>query len=155
MANRPRLLYFDTSVYGGCFDAEFAADSRRVIEYVEAGLVTALIRTLVLDELSGAPAPVIELVTRLPRRRVEVVELTLAARELADEYMRTARLAARMHNDALHVAVATIARADALVSWNFHDLVRLDRMSEFNSVNLTNRYAPLSIVSPQEVRFDE
>ncbi len=34
-------------------------------------------------------------------------------------------------------------------SWNFHGLIRLDRISEFNNVNSTNRYAPIPIISPR------
>jgi hypothetical protein len=39
-------------------------------------------------------------------------------------------------NDAAHVAAATIARADAIVSWNFRHIVRLDKMKAYNQINL-------------------
>ena len=53
------------------------------------------------------------------------------------------------------VADATVARADAIVSWNFRHIVRVDKMRAYNQVNLQTGFGLLSIVSPQEVRFDE
>jgi hypothetical protein len=38
--------------------------------------------------------------------------------------------------DALHVALALVARADALVSWNFKHLVQLRRIRGFHAVNV-------------------
>ena len=58
-------------------------------------------------------------------------------------------------NDATHVAAATVARADAIVSWNFKHIVRLDKMKAYNQINLLNGYGILTIISPKEVSFDE
>jgi hypothetical protein len=38
--------------------------------------------------------------------------------------------------DALHIALATAARVDVLVSWNFTHIVNLRRIHAFNAVNL-------------------
>ena len=59
------------------------------------------------------------------------------------------------HGSAAHVAAATVARADAIVSWNFKHIVRIDKMRSYNQVNLQTGFGLLSIVSPQEVRLDE
>jgi hypothetical protein len=58
-------------------------------------------------------------------------------------------------DDATHVAAAIVARADAIVSWNFKHIVRIDKMRAYNQVNLQIGFGLLSIVSPQEVHFDE
>jgi hypothetical protein len=58
-------------------------------------------------------------------------------------------------NDAIRVAAATIARADAIVSWNFKHIVRLDKMKQFSQVNLLNGYSILTIVSPKEVTLND
>ena len=44
-------LYLDTSVIGGCFDAEFAEDSRRVIDAVMAGQARLLFSEIIEAEL--------------------------------------------------------------------------------------------------------
>ena len=41
------------------------------------------------------------------------------------------------------------------MSWNFKHIVRVDKMRAFNTVNLSEGYGLLSIVSPNEVRFDD
>lgn len=61
----------------------------------------------------------------------------------------------KSRNDATHVAYATVARADAIVSWNFKDIVRLDRMKGYNRVNFEKGYGILEIVSPKEVVTDD
>ena len=57
--------------------------------------------------------------------------------------------------DALHIAVATIAKVDVLVGWNFKHIVNLDRIHGFNAVNLRLGYAMLEIRSPLEVWKDD
>ena len=44
-------LYLDTSVIGGCFDTEFAEDSRRVIDAVMAGQARLLFSEIIEAEL--------------------------------------------------------------------------------------------------------
>ena len=53
-----------------------------------------------------------------------------------------------------HVAIATLARADAIVSWNFRHLVRLDRIRQFNAVNLRLGYPLVEIRSPREIVYE-
>jgi hypothetical protein len=53
--------------------------------------------------------------------------------------------------DAEHIAIATINRVDALVSWNFRHIVNLQRIRGYNSVNLKYGYPLLEIRSPLEV----
>ena len=51
----------------------------------------------------------------------------------------------------LHIALATVAEVDVLVSWNFKHIVRLDKIRIFNAVNLELGYKSLQIYSPREV----
>jgi hypothetical protein len=53
--------------------------------------------------------------------------------------------------DARHIALATVARADVLVSWNFRHVVNFEKIRRFNAVNLEMGYALITIHSPQEV----
>jgi hypothetical protein len=54
-------------------------------------------------------------------------------------------------DDALHVAQATLARADVIVSWNFKHLVNPTRIRMFNGVNLGQGYGLVVIMTPSEV----
>jgi hypothetical protein len=86
---------------------------------------------------------------------VERIEITEEVLELRDAYIKAKILSPRWANDAAHVAAATVARADAIVSWNFRHIVRLDKMKAYNQVNLQQGYGILTIISPKEVLVDE
>jgi hypothetical protein len=58
--------------------------------------------------------------------------LTPAADELARSYLAEGILKANMLADAQHIAMATIANVDALVSWNFRHVVNLTRIRAFH-----------------------
>jgi hypothetical protein len=70
-------------------------------------------------------------------------------------YINEGVVTSKSINDATHVAAATIARADAIISWNFKHIVRLDKMKGYNQINLLNGYGILTIISPLEVTIDE
>jgi hypothetical protein len=53
--------------------------------------------------------------------------------------------------DALHVAIATLAGCERLVSWNFKHLVHADKAPRYAAVNTLRGYPPISIYFPREV----
>ena len=151
----PLRIYTDTSVIGGCFDRAFAEDSNRFFQAAVRGEVVLLLSEIVLRELEDAPPSVRAVLTSLPRTAVERVEITEEVLMLRDAYIKAKILTPRSANDAAHVAAATIARADAIVSWNFRHIVRLDKMKAYNQINLLHGYGILTIISPKEVSVDE
>ena len=56
---------------------------------------------------------------------------------------------------ALHVALASVAGPDAVVSWNFKHLVQLCRTRGLHAVNVLRGYPLIEIRSPLEVIDDE
>ena len=72
-------------------------------------------------------------------RRVLGAELLLvsaASMDLLNKYLERKILGPKFQNDMLHIALATIANVDVLVSWNFRHIVRLDKIRLFNSVTI-------------------
>ena len=55
------------------------------------------------------------------------------------------------YDDCVHIALATINRADVLISWNFKHIVNLKRIHGYNAVNLKLGYPILEIRSPKEI----
>ena len=147
---KPRL-YIDTSVIGGCFEAVFAVDSLRVIQYAEKGKVHLLVTDTVIDELENAPTPVKELFRAIPRASLTILPLTREIFTLRNAYLDAKILTPASRNDALHVASATFSGADAILSWNFKHIVQLGRMRAYNEVNSKMGYGFLSIITPREV----
>jgi len=151
---RPLRVYVDTSVFGACFDAEFAEESRRFFDLVRMGQLVVLVSPVVVDELADAPAEVRGLFESLAGETLMPVDLAPEVIELRNAYIEAGIVPLKYADDATHVAAATVARADAIVSWNFKHIVRLDKMRAYNQVNLQLGFGLLSIVTPQEVRFD-
>ena len=94
-------------------------------------------------------------VARVPEVHIEPVSLSLEAEELAAAYIEEGAIGPRMRADALHIAVATVARVDVLVSWNFKHIVNLRRIHAYNGINLKRGYPLLEIRTPREVPGDD
>jgi hypothetical protein len=148
-------IYTDTSVLGGCDDDEFRDPSSRLVEAFRRGDLTPVLSELTLRELEDAPDSVRSVLASVPSSRVEVLRVTPEAEDLATAYIADGAIGPRMHADALHIALATVARVDVLVSWNFRHIVNLKRIHAYNAVNLKNSYPLLEIRTPREVLGDE
>ncbi len=144
-------VYLDTSVLGGCFDPEFADWSNGLIQDLRDGLFKPLLSQITATEIENAPDQVQKLYAELLALDPEIIEATESTLELANAYQARNILTPNFHNDGLHIALATIAEADVLVSWNFKHIVRFDKIRLFNAVNLEYGYKPLQIYSPREV----
>lgn len=147
---RPRI-YTDTSVIGGCFDSEFEVPSRRLFRQFHQGEALLVISDLTLLELQGAPVKVRTLVKNIPEQYVEEVLFNSEAAELAERYVSSGIIGVSSYTDARHIATATVHHVTALVSWNFKHIVNLERIHEYNSVNVRLGYSMLEIRTPQEV----
>ena len=144
-------IYIDTSVIGGCEDEEFSKWSVRIFDEFRQGLKMAVISELTRRELERAPESVKKILLSLPDHNVENVFLTEESENLAKNYINDGVVTAKHIVDAQHIAIATVERVDVLVSWNFQQIVNLDRIRAFNSVNLKLGYLMLEIRSPREI----
>ena len=151
---KPRI-YTDTSVLGGCEDEEFREPSRRLLEAFQRGELTLVLSELTIRELETAPEGVRMVLGRVPAQHTETLALSREAEEVAAAYIADGAIGARMRADALHIALATVARVDVLVSWNFKHIVNLKRIHAYNAVNLKRGYPLLEIRTPREVPGDE
>jgi hypothetical protein len=144
-------VYVDTSVIGGCFDPEFAAWSNGLITDFRLGLFKAVLSEITAAEIEDAPEPTQEIYAELLTIGSDFVAIDEAVIELADAYQERDILTPKFYTDGLHVALATVAEVDILVSWNFKHIVRFDKIRLFNAINLERGYKPLQIYSPREV----
>jgi hypothetical protein len=148
-------IYTDTSVLGGCEDEEFAEHSVRLMEGFVPGQRILVVSSLTIQELAAAPAEVRGRVASVPEAHIEMLQLDGEAKELAEAYVDAGVLPSAMRADAQHIAIATVARVDVLVSWNLKHVVNLQRIHGYNSVNLRQGYPLLEIRTPREVLSDE
>jgi predicted nucleic acid-binding protein len=148
-------IYTDTSVLGGCEDEEFAEHSTQLMEGFVRGARVLVLSSLTIQELAAAPAEVRRRLASVPEAHIETLQLDTEAKELAEAYMAAGVLTGTMRADAQHIAIATVARVDVLVSWNFKRIVHLQRIRGYNSVNLRQGYPMIEIRTPREVLSDE
>jgi hypothetical protein len=146
-----RRIYTDTSVIGGCLDAEFQQPSLGLLDLFKAGEAVIVLSDLTLLELEGAPVAVRQVLSEVAEANREYVELTEEAAELANQYIKERVLDHSKRVDAQHIAIATSARVDVLVSWNFRHIVNLDRIRGYNSVNMRRGHPLIEIRTPREV----
>lgn len=144
-------IYIDTSVIGGCFDHEFAEWSNGLLQDFRNGTFQPLLSEVIAAEIEQAPETVQLIYAELVSLNAEILTIEGGALELADEYQERNILTPNFFDDGLHIALATAAEADLLVSWNFKHIVRFDKIRLFNAVNLEFGYKPLEIFSPREV----
>ena len=147
----PFRIYIDTSVLGGCFDPEFAAWSNGLMRDFRAGRLVPVLSDVTAAEVASAPAPVRGLHQEMLNLAGTVLPVTSAVLALVTRYETKKILSAKFRPDMQHIALATIAGVDALVSWNFKHIVRLEKIRLFNAVNVESGYPVLSIRSPREV----
>jgi predicted nucleic acid-binding protein len=148
-------VYVDTSVFGGTQDEEFFVESNNFFDHVRLGEYKVLLSDETQRELANSPDVVQDVWQNLPPGSVELISIDDEARFLANEYITAKVLGEASIGDALHVAVATVAGADLILSWNFKHIVNFSRIRGFNGVNVRMGYRAMTILSPKEVGDEE
>ena len=150
-------LYLDTSVFGAMFDTEppdRKEKTRMFFRGAEKRQDILYISDVVLDEIARAPeylrASLEEVISQV---RPLVLPEPLEALTLAEAYVVARVVPLKFRDDARHVAIASVARIDALISWNFKHLVNLRRKRLVHSVNVRLGYPLIEVVSPEEVLY--
>jgi hypothetical protein len=143
--------YFDTSVFGGVFDEEFKEETNLLFQRVQTGKIICVYSDLTESELLNAPEKVRIFFKRLPKENAERVIITDEIINLATKYIEDKVVGPTSFDDCLHIAAATINKADILISWNFKHIVNVYRIRGYNSINLRLNYFSLEIRSPKEI----
>jgi hypothetical protein len=148
---RTLRVYADTSVFGGCFDDEFRAESVGFFEEVRAGRFLLLVSDVTLDELSLAPDSVRRILADLPPAQMEIIDSSVESNDLKQAYLDAGVVGPASRNDAAHIALATIFGADLVVSWNFKHIVHFEKIAGYEGVNSLRGYRSPKIYSPRGV----
>lgn len=143
-------IYADTSVFGGVYDEEFQQPSQTFFAQVKSGQFVLVTSAVVQSELAAAPPTVRQFFEEL-LGRAEVTDITVNALELRDAYLQAKIVTPKYADDALHVALATVAGCALIVSWNFQHIVHFQKIPLYNAINTLQGYQPIAIYSPREV----
>ena len=153
---KPPRFYLDSSIWNLAV-ADDVPDYREATEeffdHVRTFGWEVLISQVVFNEIEQTSEPKRDRM----KKSIETVSpkrtpTTEAALFLAREYIDAGVLTERHRNDCLHVALATVAECDFLLSWNFRHLANIRRAARFLAVNTLHGYTQeLRICNPLEV----
>jgi len=80
------------------------------------------------------------------------LEPSEASEDLAEAYLREGVVPEKKHDDARHVAIATVAGLEIVVSWNHRHMANERKTTLFNAVNRLAGYEQLLVIhTPFEV----
>src|SRR5262249_12525033 len=157
MPTRKRKLYLDTSILGFALqeqDRKRREEANRLLRQIRAESFLGGYSFVTESEVDAAPP----WIARKLRYKIEWAGLHRVrvrsrsqAHDLAERYCRAGLIPREFFDDALHIAVATLWRADALVSFNFTHIVRLDTMIGVNTVNRREKLAEIVLCEPNAV----
>lgn len=127
-------VYADTSVLGGCFDDEFA-DESNFFSAISSGKYTLVVSTTALAELRRAPEHIRQVLAELPNDAIETLEFSEQIAHLCDAYLAAGILKPENKSDAEHIASASVADVDFVVSWNFKHIMHYEKIAGYQAVN--------------------
>ena len=149
-----KRVYVDGCAIGGLFN-QYAAQTKPFWDAVQSGDIVVIVSDMLKYEVGHAPQCVREFFNSLPESQIEQVALTDESDALAKRYIAENVVGPTSLDDCRHIALATLVKADALVSWNFKHIVNAARIRGYNSVNMKLGYAQIDIRTPYEVANDE
>lgn len=153
-----RLLSIDleTTIFNFPFvdDApQYKADTLKLFEEIKAGKFRPFTSSYVLDEIEKDP----DIETRnkmkafVPKYGIKVLSSRDETDWLAERYIEAGIIPARFGADALHIACATVAELDIIVSLNFRHIVKHKTIAAVDAINKANGYKGIFIHTPAEV----
>jgi predicted nucleic acid-binding protein len=150
MESKKLILYLDTSVIGGYYDVEFEQETQWLFQAIKNSEYDVVISDLTLKELIKAPQNVKTLLRDLSINFKEIIASPECI-ELANKYLKEKVVGQTSLEDCVHIATATIYKADILVSWNFKHIVNVMRIRGYNAVNMKYGYPTIDIRSPKDL----
>ncbi len=154
---RKLRLYLDSSILGWALNrsnpARFA-EANILLKQIAEDKFTGVYSWVSEWEIKAAPEHIAKkLWQKVEKAKLKPVTMRLSkqADELAQRYCDEKIVPSDFKADALHIAVATLCKADALVSYNFEHIVSLEVMVAVNQVNKALNLNEIFLCQPQEV----
>ena len=152
-------VYLETTMLNFYF-ADDAPDKRqdtlRMFEEIKEGKYEPYTSFLTVNEINK----IADVQTRdkmlslINEYDIGVLEDTGEADTLADLYVSEVVIPIKYRDDALHIAVASIADMEIILSWNFQHIVKRKTRNMVNAINLREGFRTIEICSPKEVIED-
>lgn len=151
-----RRVYVETSVWGMTLPNQPRAlrePTKQFLRLCLSGMFVPHISTVVIQEITLAdPAAATRMVQEINKLAPVALEPSEESEELAEAYLREGVIPAKKRDDARHVAIATVAGLEIVVSWNHRHLANERKRTLFNVVNRLAGYEHVLLIhTPFEV----
>jgi len=152
MENRIKRVYVDSSVISGMFDSnDHPIKAQPFWDSVFGGKIRVVLSSVLDDELEPAPQHVRDFRESIPKSQIEQNFLLPMTDTLAWRYIKAGILTPNHLTDCRHVALATLAKVDALVSLNTRHIVNVPRIRRFNDVSIGFGFDEIKILTPNNL----
>ena len=149
-------IYLETTIFNFPFadDApQYRADSLRLFAEIKAGKFKPYTSEYVTQELENTrdTEKLKRMKTLIMDYGIMVVPASEEVKRLSDVYVTAGIVPEKYATDALHIAAATIAGLDYIISLNFRHIVKHKTIIETEIINAREGYKRVFIHTPAEV----
>jgi hypothetical protein len=134
-----RKAYVETSVWGMTLPNQPRAlrePTKQFLRQCGSGMFLPYISTVVLQEVALAgEAEAARMTDEINKLAPVALEPSEESEELAEAYLRAGVIPAKKRDDARHIAIATVAGLQIVVSWNHRHLANERKRTLFSAVN--------------------
>ncbi|MDR2964449.1 MAG: hypothetical protein LBU88_01590 [Treponema sp.] len=149
-------IYLETTIFNFPFASDapqYRADTLRLFAEIKSGKFRPFTSEYVLDELEETkdPEKLKEMKALIIDNKVEVIPGNDEIIRLADLYIAEGVIPKKYSPDALHIAAATIANLDYIISLNFRHIVKHKTIIQTEIINAREGFKRVFIHAPAEV----
>jgi hypothetical protein len=152
---RVPTIYLETTIFNFPFadDAlQYQNDTKHLFAEIKAGKFRPFTSVYVTQELEAAIDSLRDERLRFIKEyEVEVIPASNEAEQLAKLYINDGVIPEKYRMDALHIAAATVAGLDYIVSLNFRHIVKHKTIIETEIINAREGFKRVFIHTPMEV----
>ena len=153
---RVPTIYLETTIFNFPFTDDapyYQADTLKLFEEIKAEKFQPFTSEYALRELeiTKDAEKLTKMKALITDYRVTVIPASTEIERLAEVYVLAGIIPEKFKTDALHIAAATVAGHDFIVSLNFRHIVKHKTMIETEIINAREGYKRLFIHTPAEV----
>ncbi|MCL1931617.1 MAG: hypothetical protein FWF55_07360 [Treponema sp.] len=153
---RVPAIYLETTIFNFPFadDApQYKADVLKLFAEIKAGKFRPFTSEYVLDELDDTKdaEKLKKMKTLIVDNAIEVLPGNDQTMRLADLYIAAGVIPEKYSTDAIHIAAATVASLDFIISLNFRHIVKHKTIFETEFINTREGFKRVFIHTPAEV----
>lgn len=146
-------VYLDSTIPNYVFN-DHVPDKQKAVKalfkQIKANRFKAFVSGAVIRELVAAgenrQLKMLELIKGL-----KVLRVTPECEKLANKYIARKVLPIKNLNDARHIAIASIYKLDALISYNFEHIVKFKTINQVYKINKSLGYKFPYLIVPEEI----